>query len=148
MLIKWTPDNKPFPGSALTTETNYLAMWRHWNQQATITWTNRDDVIRCRVASPVKTALHDDVIIWKHFPHNWPFVWRIHRWPVNSLHKGQWLGALEFSFICARINGWVNRGVGWGLGGLVIWDAITLIMTSLWCILLCNPESITSVSRF
>ena len=33
----------------------------------------------------------------------------IHRSPVNSLHKGQWRGALMFSLICARINGWVNN---------------------------------------
>ena len=32
---------------------------------------------------------------------------------VNSPHKGQWRGALIFSFICAWINGWVNnRQVG------------------------------------
>ena len=30
---------------------------------------------------------HDDVIKWKHFPLNWPFVWGIHRSPVNSPHK-------------------------------------------------------------
>ena len=29
--------------------------------------------------------------------------------PVNSLHKGQWRGALVFSLICAWINGWVNN---------------------------------------
>ena len=29
--------------------------------------------------------------------------------PVNSLHKGRWRGALMFSLICARINGWVNN---------------------------------------
>ena len=51
---------------------------------------------------------HDDVIKWKHFPRYWPFVWGIHRSPVNSPHKGQWRGALMFSLICARINGWVN----------------------------------------
>ena len=33
----------------------------------------------------------------------------IHRSPVNSLHKGQWCGALMFSLICAWINGWVNN---------------------------------------
>ena len=38
--------------------------------------------------------LHDDVIKWKH---------------LNSPHKGQWPGALIFSLICARINGWVNN---------------------------------------
>ena len=52
---------------------------------------------------------HDDVIKWKHFPRNWPFVRGIHRSPVNSPHKGQWRGALMFSFICVRINDWVNN---------------------------------------
>ena len=34
----------------------------------------------------------------------------IHRSPVNSLHKGQWRGALMFPLICVWINGWVNNG--------------------------------------
>ena len=33
----------------------------------------------------------------------------IHRWQVNHPHKGQWRGALMFSFICVWINGWVNN---------------------------------------
>ena len=45
------------------------------------------------------TYVHDDVIKWKHFP----------RSPVNSPHKGQWRGALIFTSICIRINGWVNN---------------------------------------
>ena len=53
--------------------------------------------------------IHDYVIKWKHFPRYWPFVRGIHRSPVNSPHKGQWRGALIFSLICARINGWVNK---------------------------------------
>ena len=53
--------------------------------------------------------LHGDVIKWKHFPRNWPFVQRIHRSPVNSPHKGQWRGALIFSLICVWINDWVNN---------------------------------------
>ena len=52
--------------------------------------------------------IHDDVIKWKHFPLYWPFVRGIHRSPVNSLHKGQWHGALMYCLICAWINGWVN----------------------------------------
>ena len=52
---------------------------------------------------------HEDVIKWKHFPRYWPFVRGIHRSPVNSPHKGQWRGALMFTLICARINGWVNN---------------------------------------
>ena len=54
-------------------------------------------------------SCHDDVIKWKHFPHYWPFVRGIHRWPVNSPHKGQWCGALLFFFICAWMNGCVNN---------------------------------------
>ena len=52
---------------------------------------------------------HDDVIKWKHFPRYWPFVRGIHRWPVNSPHKGQWCGALMLSLICVWVNGWVNN---------------------------------------
>ena len=52
---------------------------------------------------------HDDVIKWKHFPRNWPFVRGIHRSPVKSPHKGQWCGALMFSLICVWINDWVNN---------------------------------------
>ena len=33
----------------------------------------------------------------------------IHRWQVNSPHKGQWRGALIFSLICSWINSWVNN---------------------------------------
>ena len=54
-------------------------------------------------------AAADDVIKWKHFPCNWPFVRGIHRSPVNSPYKGQWRGALQFSFICVWINDWVNN---------------------------------------
>ena len=64
------------------------------------------------MAAPVKffhPTLHDDVIKWKHFPRNWPFVREIHRSPVNFPHKGQWRGALMFSLIYAWINDWVNN---------------------------------------
>ena len=52
---------------------------------------------------------HDDVIKWKHFPRNWPFVRGIHRSPVNSPHKGQWRGALMLSLVCVWINDWANN---------------------------------------
>ena len=41
----------------------------------------------------INSSIHDDVIKWKH-------VRGIHRFPVNSPHKGQWRGALVFSLIC------------------------------------------------
>ena len=52
---------------------------------------------------------HDDVTKWKHFSRYWPFVMGIHRWPVNSPHKGQWRGALMFSLICVWVNDWINN---------------------------------------
>ena len=52
---------------------------------------------------------HDNVIKWKPFPRYWPFVWEIHRSPVNSPHKGQWRRALMFSLICVWKTGWVNN---------------------------------------
>ena len=55
------------------------------------------------------TCTHDDVIKWKHFPRNWPFVRGIHRSPVNSPHKGQWRRALMFSLICVWVKGWINN---------------------------------------
>ena len=61
------------------------------------------------IKSSVPSEIHDDVIKWKNFPRNWPFVQGIHRSPVNSLHKGQWRGALMFSLICVWINDWVNN---------------------------------------
>ena len=55
------------------------------------------------------SSQHDDVIKWKPFLRNWPFVWGIHRSPVSSAHKGQWCGALMFSLSCASTNVWVNN---------------------------------------
>ena len=52
---------------------------------------------------------HDDVIKWKHLPRYWPFVWGIHRSPVNAQHKSQWHRALMFSLIWTWINRWVNN---------------------------------------
>ena len=55
------------------------------------------------------STIRYDVIKWKYFPHYWPFVWGIHRSPVNSPHKGQWRGTLMFRLICAWINASVNK---------------------------------------
>ena len=52
---------------------------------------------------------HNDVVKWKHFPRYWPFVWGIHRSPVNSPHKGQWRRSSMFPLISIWINGWANN---------------------------------------
>ena len=52
---------------------------------------------------------HDEFIKWKHFPRYWPFVRRIPRLPVNPPLKGQWRGALMFSWFAPEKNGRVNN---------------------------------------
>ena len=50
------------------------------------------------------TIFNDDVIKWKLFSRNWPFVRGIHRLPEDFLYKGQWHVALMFSLICFWTN--------------------------------------------
>ena len=77
-------------------------IWKTWCSFGTyFSWAS-SSLIRLR-------SYHDDVIKWKHFPRNWPFVREIHRSPVNFPHKGQWGGALIFSLIYTWINDWVNN---------------------------------------
>ena len=67
-----------------------------------------DSYIRYSASMGQISSIHDDVIKWKHFPRNWPFVREIHRsrWILHT----KWRGALMFSLICVWINGWVNNG--------------------------------------
>ena len=41
---------------------------------------------------------HDDVMLWKHFAHNWTFVWKTHRSPMDSHHKRTLIGSFIFYF--------------------------------------------------
>ena len=66
-----------------------------------------------RATNIARQVSHDEVIKWIHFPHYWLFGRGIHRWLVNSPHKGQWRRALKFSLIYAWMKGWINnRGAG------------------------------------
>ena len=88
-----------------------LAETARWLQQPSSSWprptVSTFQYFRWYVLTK---STHDDVIKWKHFPLNWPFVRGIHRSQVNSPHKGQWCGDLMFSLVYAGINGWVNNG--------------------------------------
>ena len=85
---------------------------------------------------------HDDVIKWKNFPCNWPFVRAIPRSPVNSPHKGQPLGDLMFSFICAWTNGSANHRDTSDLRRHRAHYHVT-VMTNIWLpsnlVITCNP---------
>ena len=87
---------------------------------------------------------------WRHqietFPRYWPFVRGIHYFPVNSSHKGQWRGALMFSWICVWINGWVNNREAGDLRRYRAHYGVT-VMTS--CIYLFNwLETITLKTKY
>ena len=88
--------------------TRLLLSSEYWDKfhQDNAWWRHR---ITTKYSYTVWYCYHDDVIKWKHFPRNWPFVRGIHRSPVNSPHKGQWREALMFSLICVWINDWVNN---------------------------------------
>ena len=58
----------------------------------------------------IHLCLHDHVIKWKHFPRYWPFVWGIHRAPMNSASKGMWRGALIFFFFFWSAP-WINDSI-------------------------------------
>ena len=54
----------------------------------------------------------------------------IHRWPVNSPRKGQWRGALMFSWICALISGWVYNGAAGDLRRHRAHNDVTVMIAS------------------
>ena len=60
--------------------------------------------------------------------------------PVNSPHKGQWRGALMFTLICARINGWVNnREAGDLTRYRAHYDVIVMLLERSWQHETCLP---------
>ena len=75
------------------------------------------------------------IIWWRHqmetfSPRYWPFVRGIRRSQVNSLHKGQWRGALKFSLNCV----WINRDWWFETPSPPLWRH-------------CNDTSLTQASR-
>ena len=52
-----------------------------------------------RHAKYLVSPSHHGVITSKRFPCCWPFVGRIHCWPVYFPHKGPWMRSFEVSFV-------------------------------------------------
>ena len=95
-----------------------------------------------------KCSIHYDVIKWKHFPRYWPFVQGIHRWLVNSLHKGQWRGALMFYLICA-LNKWLSKqSRGWWFETPTrsLWRHCNVLVCGRWVIEPCRILSMSVMS--
>ena len=99
VIPSWISNRKLLPGCGFGVIVILLKLLQSWVWKV---YAQQEDA--------PQNLIHDDVIKWRYFPRYWPFVRGIHRWPVNSPHKGQWRGALMFYLICARINAWVNNG--------------------------------------
>ena len=70
----------------------------------------------------------------KHFPRYWLFVQGIHRWPVDSPHKGQWRRTLMLYLICTWINGWINNREASDLRCHGVHCVVTVItLVNIWC---------------
>ena len=61
------------------------------------------------LAMMMNRKAHDDVIKWKHFPRNWPFVRGLHRSRWIPLTKASDVELWCFFFICVKINSCVNN---------------------------------------
>ena len=66
----------------------------------------------------IQRNTNDDVTKWKHFLGYWPVT-------GGPPHRRQWRGALIFSLICTRRNGWANNREAFDS------DRTVLILTSL-----------------
>ena len=84
-----------------TTLVRMMALHRTGNKPL---WVCLTSLVRIPSASPW----------WRHqtetFSASLAFVRGIHRWPMNSPHKGQWRGAVMFPLIHTWINRRVNNG--------------------------------------
>ena len=67
----------------------------------------------CLWCSALYPVAHDDVIKWKHFPRNWPFVRGIHRSPVNGLPAQRPMTRSFNVFFDLRLNKRVSKQ-SWG----------------------------------
>ena len=71
------------------------------------------------------SELHDDVIKWKHFPRYWLFVRGIHRIPLTKASDAE-----LWCFLLSAPEQTVKQKVA----APVIWDAIAVIMKSMYTV--------------
>ena len=74
--------------------------------------------------------VHDDAMTWKRNRRYWPFVRGIHRWPVDSHHKGPLTRALMVSFMLVLTNSWTNTRVAVDLRHHAA--RVIMVMSLLW----------------
>ena len=56
-------------------------------------------------------STHEDFMMWKPFPYEWPFVRGICQFPLDSHHKGPVLWVMIFSLLLAWTSSWTNNQV-------------------------------------
>ena len=113
-----SPGTGEFSAQMASYAENVSIWWRHHGEAVMTCHTIEQSIV------VVKD--HYDVIKWKHFPRYWPFVRGIHRSPVDSPHTKA-SDAELWCFLWSAPEQTVEQTIE----TLAIWDAITLIMTSL-----------------
>ena len=102
---------------------HFIAVWSCWsnwqivvgsgkglatNRRQDVTWTKDDLIHWCLFSLPRDIDVIQVAYMMTSSNGN---IFRVTgHLRGNSPYKGQWRGALMFSLICTRINGWVNNG--------------------------------------
>ena len=87
IITLWTPRYWKHHGNNINTESTKRPVMSRWHGDAFPWWRHQMETFSALLAVCVGNS---------------PV-------PVNFQHKGQWRGALMFSFICVWINDWVNN---------------------------------------
>ena len=91
-------------------------------------------LLDCRYGCVLATSCH--YAWWRNqmgtFPRYLLFVRGIHRWPIDSHHKGEWCGAWMFSLICAWTNSRANNREAVDLSRHRAHYDVTVMVTTIW----------------
>ena len=86
---------------------NTADLYTHRNRTLSLIWSHLNDANPVYISVPL---LHDNIMIWEHFPYHWPFVEGILWWPVDPpptpthTHNGSVLWSFSVSFVLSLNN--------------------------------------------
>ena len=93
----------------MTAENNSYFMIKIFLMNVLCNWVQKLQKLYTYIERDSILVYHDDVIKWKHFPRNWPFVRRIHRsrWIPHTKASDAELWCFLWSAVC--MSDWVNN---------------------------------------
>ena len=108
-LALWQSNDCPSASKATLMNMDKYFMWIHYERLHNHNKAkhNKTVCIFLGIYCMCKESYSHGLTWWRHQMETFSALLAI--CAVNSPHKGQWRGALMFTLICARINGWVNN---------------------------------------